>query len=137
MSAIGLPLLWRLHAKNECGADAKVTANFRGTKLSTTGALSYASTGDMSALFTTTTVANAGTLDGDTQDNSVNKYLGADCDLNVVSTGGGNGSLIIYFQGARSTGNFPTAQSGYFVLAVASTNWAAESTAGLSRSFEL
>lgn len=137
MSAIGFPLQWRLHVKNETGSSGAIVASFRGVKLSSEGALSYASTGNMTSLFTNSTVANAATLDGDTISNQSNLFLGGDFDVNFISTGGADGSAIVYFQSALSTGDFPDPESGTLALVISSTNWAAESTAGLDRSFEL
>jgi len=132
MSVIGLPLQWRLQAYNGAGADATVTGAYRGVKLSTDGALAYASTDAMTGLFTTTTVANAAYLASDTVDNSANLYLGAEIEVNVISTGGGDGSVTVYLQGARSTGNWPDDGQGEVAVVVSSTDWSAESTAGVA-----
>lgn len=137
MSAVGLPLHWRLQVKNESGSTGAVSALFRGVKLSTDGALSYASTGAMTNILSATTVANNGVLNSSSLDNSTDKFLGADLDMNFLSTGGGNGSFIVYFQGGLSTGDYPGNESGLVALVVGSTNWAGESTTGLDRSFEL
>ena len=137
MSAVGLPLQWRIQVKNESGSTGYASALFRGTKLSTEGALSYASTGAMTAILAATTFANNGYLNSSSIDNSTDKFLGADFDMNFISTAGGSGNFVVYMQGGLSTGDYPGNGSGVVVLVVSSTNWAAESTAGLDRSFEL
>lgn len=137
MSAVGLPLHWRLQVKNESGSTGTVTGSFRGVKLSTEGALSFDSTGAMEALFGTSTVANNAVLDSSGVDNSSDLFLGADVDMNFISTGGGNGTFLVYFQTGLSTGDYPGDESGSVVLAVSSTDWSGESTSGLDRSFEL
>lgn len=137
MSAVGLPLHWRVQVKNESGSSGAVVGSYRGVKLSTDGALSYGSTGSMTGLFGSSTVANNGFLNSSQQDNASDKYLGADFDFNFISTGGGSGSFTVYFQSGLSTGDFPGNGSGTPVLVVSSTNWAAESTSGLDRSVEV
>ena len=137
MSAVGLPLHWRIQVKNEAGSSGAIVGSYRGVKLSTDGAISYSSTGAMAGLFAASTVANAEVLNSSGIDNTADKMLGADFDMNFLSTGGGNGKFVVYFQGGLSTGDYPGNESGTIVLVVSSTNWAAESTAGLDRSFEL
>lgn len=137
MSVVGLPLHWRIQVKNEAGSSGAVTGSYRGVKLSTDGALSYSSTGAMAGLFSASTVANAGYLNSSQIDNASDKMLGADFDFNFISTAGGSGSFTVYFQAGLSTGDFPTNGSGTAILIVSSTNWAAESTAGLDRSVEI
>ena len=137
MSAVGLPLHWRIQVKNESGSSGAVVGSYRGVKLSSEGALSFASTSAMSNLFSASTVADDGFLNSSQIDNASDKMLGADFDMNFLSTGGAAGSFSVYFQGGLSTGDFPGNGSGTVVLVVSSTNWAAESTAGLDRSFEI
>ena len=137
MSAVGLPLHWRIQVKNEAGSTGAVTGSYRGVKLSSEGALSYASTAAMSNLFAASTVANSGYLNSSQIDNYTDKMLGADFDFNFLSTAGGSGSFTVYFQSGLSTGDFPGNGSGTPILIVSSTNWAAESTAGLDRSVEV
>ena len=137
MSAVGLPLHWRVQVKNESGSSGAVVGSYRGVKLSTAGALSFSSTGAMANLFGASTVANAGFLNSSGIDNSADLMLGADFDFNFISTAGGSGSFTVFFQAGLSTGDYPGNGSGTAILTVSSTNWAAESTAGLDRSVEV
>lgn len=110
MSRIALGHTWRIQAFNRTGAQldsGDITVQARLVKFDSNGALSFAS--ESTPLSLGTTLDNDTYLSGSSQDNSTNKYLGAEFEVFSDTTGetvsmAGDEAVIFWFQTSTDGG---------------------------------
>lgn len=121
MSGIGLPIRYRFQVENDVGATVDPTIRVNRTRFSSSGDLTYETTGAWTNVGSTTGIADGAFFNGVEQNNSTALFLGGDVELEVTSTGwgGSTSSVNLYFQVKGSTA-FPVDGTGH-VVGVVST----------------
>lgn len=123
MSSIGLPHTYRIQLKNECGATLAANAvqvKLRKVKFDSSGALSFAA--ENTPYDHASTIADNGVASGADQDNSTDKYLGADVYIEIDFPAATNGDpVLIYLQHTTDGGTTdPDDEEGQLIASIAS-----------------
>lgn len=105
MSQIGLPQKYRFQVENGTTVAISATLNIQRAKYTSSGVLTYESTGWTQAA-NSTSLAAGGFLNGSTFNNSgsTNLFLGGEGDFKATSTDWGGNTVTAYFQPIGSTG---------------------------------